>query len=231
MIEPEFERYSASYDELLQDPIRDRFTGNCPAFFHLRKRDLIRDYCRRRDLNTHRLSYLDLGCGKGELVTLLRPDFGHVAGCDLSPKMMESVRGIETRVQEDPGKIPFDSETFDFVTAVCVYHHVAPGSRAELTAEIRRVLKPDGVLAIIDHNPFNPVTRLIVGRAPVDSGAILLTPSAVRRLLRGAGFNVHEQSSFLYFPACLYRRCGSLERLLAKIPLGGQFAVFGGVGK
>ena len=46
MSQPEFDRYSGSYEELLKDPIRDRFMGAGPQFFHVRKRDLIREHFR-----------------------------------------------------------------------------------------------------------------------------------------------------------------------------------------
>ena len=43
----QFDRLSPSYEELLRDPIRDRFAGNEPGFFHRRKADLIRRFFRR----------------------------------------------------------------------------------------------------------------------------------------------------------------------------------------
>src|ERR1700691_3780698 len=163
-VEPEFDLLSDEYDELLRDPIRDRFTSGAAEFFHLRKRDLIRDYFRRRQMDSRRLNYLDLGCGKGELLAVLRDDFAHVSGCDPSPRMLEagrlSAEGIPIRIQREDGEIPFDNAQFDFVTAVCVYHHVPPPLRDRLTAEVRRVLKPGGIFAIVEHNPYNPVTRL-----------------------------------------------------------------------
>ena len=75
MTQPEFYRYSPSYEELLKDPIRDRFMGQESGFFHERKRDLIREHFRRAAVDTHKLRYLDVGCGKGELISLLRDDF------------------------------------------------------------------------------------------------------------------------------------------------------------
>ncbi len=150
--------------------------GSRPQFFHLRKRDLVRQYFNARGVDTRGLRYLDVGCGKGELLSLLRDDFQQVAGCDPSPGMLSSSQGVETRVQEDLGKIPFADAAFDFVTAVCVYHHVPPSSRLTLTREAYRVLRPQGVFAIIEHNPYNPVTRLIVSRTPVDTDALLLRP-------------------------------------------------------
>jgi len=226
MSEPEFDKYSAAYEDLLKDPIRDRFAGGS-GFFHTRKRDLIRDYFSASGTDTRGLRYLDVGCGKGELISLLAGDFAQAAGCDPSSGMLEAAAGVEVRVQEDPARIPFDDRQFDFVTAVCVYHHVPPGLRAALTAEIRRLLRPGGEFAIIEHNPWNPVTRLIVSRTPVDADAILLRASETCALLRGAGFSIQRETYFLYFPERLYRVAAALENLLGRVPLGGQYAVFG----
>ena len=79
----EFDHFSESYEELLNDPIRDRFSPGGTEFFHIRKRDLIREYFQRRQIDTKKLAYLDLGCGKGELATLLRSDMGSTSrsGC------------------------------------------------------------------------------------------------------------------------------------------------------
>lgn len=225
-MEPRFDRLSGDYQELLKDPIRDRFVGQESQFFHVRKRDLIREFFRAKRIDPAKLAYLDFGCGKGELLTLLRHDFARAAGCDVSSEMMQSIEGIETRLQGNPLQIPFPDRSFDFITAVCVYHHVPPDARAALTAEVRRVLCPGGVFCIIEHNPYNPVTRLIVSRTPVDEDAILLNPGEARGLLRSQGFAVREQSYFLYVPRSLYRSCAFLERLLKSVPMGGQYAVF-----
>ena len=221
-----FDRLSASYDELLRDPIRDRFTGNESTFFHRRKADLIRRFFRQRGLSTAGLRYLDVGCGKGELLGLLHPDFKQVAGCDVSEAMMRQIVGVETRIQKDSLQIPFGDAEFDLVTAVCVYHHVPPAKRPTLTVEIGRVLRPGGIFCMIEHNPFNPVTRLIVSRTPVDADAILLPASEAQRSAAAAGFAPLERDYFLYFPQAIYRYLGRLEGALTKVPLGGQYAVF-----
>jgi SAM-dependent methyltransferase len=221
-----FDQLSSSYEELLRDPLRDRFRGSESLFFHRRKAELIRRFFRRRGLATSGLRFLDVGCGKGELLQLLQPGFARSAGCDVSAGMMRRMAGIETRVQADPLKIPYGDVEFDLVTAVCAYHHVSPANRLALTSEIRRVLRPGGVFCMIEHNPFNPVTRLIVSRTPVDFDAILLPASEARRLSAAAGFAPLEQEYFLYFPRTIYRSLGWAEGFLAKIPLGGQYALF-----
>jgi SAM-dependent methyltransferase len=227
MNRPEFDRYSPSYEELLKDPIRDRFATMGSKFFHERKRDLIRAQFRSIQVDTAPLSYLDLGCGKGELASLLSHDFRRVAGCDPSAGMLSFAEGVETRVQDDVRKIPFADGEFDFVTAVCVYHHVPPAARLALCQEVSRVLKPSGIFAIIEHNPYNPVTRKIVNRTPVDADAVLLKAGETTHWLRKAGFKPRPAQYFLYFPESIYRRGGQLmEGLLHALPLGGQYAIF-----
>lgn len=227
MNQPEFDRYSPSYEELLKDPLRDRFTGGESVFFQERKRDLIRNYFRAAKRDTHEMGYLDIGCGKGELISLLRDDFGRTVGCDPSRGMLSSVEGIETKVQEDPARVPFEDQEFDFVTAVCVYHHVPVPERLALAREMARVLKPGGVFVMIEHNPFNPVTRRIVSRTPVDADAVLLEAAEARELMSQAGFAPQPPHYFLYFPGAIYRRGAHvLEEFLRFLPLGGQYAVF-----
>lgn len=221
-----FDRLSPSYEELLRDPIRDRFTGQESMFFHRRKADLIGRFYNRRNLATSGLRYLDVGCGKGELLHLLQPAFQQAAGCDVSTGMMQEITGIEVRVQPDALHIPFGDAEYDLVTAVCVYHHVPPADRSALTKEIRRVLRPGGIFCMIEHNPLNPVTRLIVSRTPVDADAILVPAGEARQLATGAGMVPLERDYFLYFPQALYRYLGRLEAALAKVPLGGQYALF-----
>jgi len=221
----EFNEYASQYDEFLKDPIRDRFAAGA-EFFHRRKLLLIQEYLKSQGLNPKQLAWLDVGCGRGELLALGNAVFGRVAGCDVSQEMMASCGGFETRVQTSPGRIPFEAGSFDLVTAVCVYHHIPPEERAAMTREAARVLKPGGVLGIIEHNPFNPVTRLIVSRTPVDANALLLRPSQTRGILKEAGLPTTQTRFFLYFPESLYAKLGALEGALAGVPLGGQYAVF-----
>lgn len=221
----EFNEYAGQYEDLLKDPLRDRFAAG-GQFFHRRKMQLILEYLAAQGLNPKKLTWLDIGCGRGELLTLGKASFGRVTGCDVSAEMMASCRGFETRVQTNPGEIPSESGTFDLVTAVCVYHHVPPEDRAAITREAKRVLKPGGVFAIIEHNPFNPITRLIVSRTPVDANAHLLRSSQTSQILRDAGMRSIQTRFFLYVPEALYPKLTGVEHALARVPLGGQYAVF-----
>ena len=153
---------------------------------------------------------------------------GRVAGCDLTQEMLKATGDLEGRLQMAPIELPFESETFDLVTAVCVYHHVGLSDRDALTWDAFRVLRPGGVLCVIEHNPINPVTRRIVQRTPVDANANLLPHSEARRLVGSAGFSCLDTRFFLYLPEIAFRRMCWLEAFLKHVPLGGQYALFAG---
>jgi SAM-dependent methyltransferase len=228
MTRPEFDDYSQSYEELLSDPIRNHFGSGDSDFFHERKSDLIRGYFRQRKINMSDLSYLDVGCGQGKLISLLSGDFARAAGCDVSQGMIGHASELEVRLQENPREIPFKAAEFDVVSAVGVYHHVLTADRIALTCAISRVLKPGGVFIVIEHNPLNPVTKLIVGRSPVDRYAQLLGTREAKALLSIAGFVSIATSYFLFFPKSVYKTGGAaVERWLSILPFGGQYAVFG----
>jgi SAM-dependent methyltransferase len=220
----EFDSYAAAgYRKLLQDPLLDRFADS--RFFFERKLTLLRSCYERYAKATQSASWLDVGCGEGTLLQMGKKYFGEVAGCDISAGMIEGCEGLDIRQQVLPRQIPFEDLSFDLVTAVCVYHHVDTADRLFLTADIARVLKPKGLFCIIEHNPLNPVTRLIVHRSPIDSHAKLLTAAKARRLACGAEMKVMATRYFLYFPERLYSRMAAAEEMLSLFPLGGQYAV------
>jgi SAM-dependent methyltransferase len=223
---PEFDNMASSYEELLKDPIRDRFS-NGTSFFHERKMLLIKAFWASAGRATKDLSWIDIGCGKGDLLRLGATSFGSVAGCDVSQEMMVDCAGLDVRLQRDPTVLPFPDASADFVTAVCVYHHVRPDARTALTSEIRRILRPGGVLGIIEHNPWNPVTRIIVNRTPVDADAILMHMPKTKSLMKDASMRIVRGEYFLYLPQDLFYRARWFESMAKHIPLGGQYVVFG----
>jgi SAM-dependent methyltransferase len=223
----EFDAYAGDYESLLRDPLRDCFSSGQSVFFHRRKRDLIADRFARRGIDTTCWNYLDVGCGQGELLKLLSCSFATSTGCDTSAGMLQQSGSDRIVLQEDALRLPFENCTFDFVTAVCVYHHVPEQDRAALTREAYRILKPGGTLCIVEHNPLNPITRLIVARSPVDIDAHLLSHWTMRALMLECGFDPEEMSFFMYLPETLYRRARGLEEAFKWLPLGGQYAYFG----
>jgi SAM-dependent methyltransferase len=221
----EFDRYAGSYSTLVQDPLRDRFAGDA-GYFHRIKWKVIREFLRESGREVSAMSWLDAGCGQGDLLALAGGHFASSAGCDPSQQMIGTAMEGEIREQPSAVSLPFADESFDLVTAVCVYHHVHGEDRVQLTASIRRVLKPGGLFCIVEHNPWNPVTRLIVSRCPVDATAELLSAGTTAAILRSQSLQVLRTSYFLYCPSHVYAHFGFVERWLRSVPLGGQYAMF-----
>ncbi len=225
-VEVEFDRFARSYDQLLRDPLRTGFASD-PLHFWQRKWNVLRGLLDDRNLQANSMSWLDVGCGRGELLDLAGSQFHRVAGCDPSAAMLARDRRFPMHKQPHPTQLPFPSRAFDLVTAVCVYHHVAPEARTALTREIQRVLRPGGHFCLIEHNPYNPVTRQIVNRCPVDFDAVLLSLNESVNLLCASGLRPCASEYFLYLPEKWFRKFGWTERVLARIPFGGQYALLG----
>lgn len=221
---PEFDQYAASYAELLDDPARNRFASD-PLHFHRRKLTVIRRLLEDAGVALKSLRWLDVGCGGGELLELGGKEFGEAMGCDPASKMLASNASAKMFQQLSAVELPFPDNSVDFVTAVCVYHHVHGDARSLLTGEIRRVLTPGGLCCVIEHNPWNPVTRQIVKRCAVDIDAELLTARFTRRMLEASGFISTTVQYFLYLPEKYHKTFSEGEKLLSKFPFGGQYAV------
>lgn len=220
---PEFDQYAASYSKLLNDRLRNRFVED-PLHFHRRKWFLIQSILRRAGLKASAQRWLDVGCGQGELLEIAGRNFAQALGCDPSAGMIAPSKSFRVEQQRSSTELPFKTASVDFVTAVCVFHHVHGKARTLLTREIRRVLAPGGLCCLMEHNPWNPVTRAIVRRCPVDVDAELLPAGETRQLLLSAGFEAPSTEYFLFFPEKVFRRIGRAEEILRRIPFGGQYA-------
>lgn len=96
---------------------------------------------------------LDLGCGKGRFARVLAAQGARVVGLDLSAAMLGEADGSSLqRVQGSARRLPFASATFDAAVAVEVFEHVEPAALDASFAEAARVLRPGGILVIVDKN-------------------------------------------------------------------------------
>src|SRR4029077_14681519 len=118
--------------------------------------------------------------------------------------------------------LPFEDDAFDLAFAICVLHHIDPPARSAFTAEMRRVVRPGGLVVAIDHNPLNPLTRVAVSRCDFDEGVVLLPRREARRLLVRNDLRPVETPYILFFPWHVepLRR---IERGLSWPALGAQY--------
>jgi ubiquinone/menaquinone biosynthesis C-methylase UbiE len=101
---------------------------------------------------------LDLGCGTGSFLREVKVNWPrlHVTGLDLSPHYLAQARRAlapwsRTRLVEGAAEaLPFADREFDAVTAIYLFHELPPRVRRAVVAEIGRVLRPGGVLILVD---------------------------------------------------------------------------------
>jgi ubiquinone/menaquinone biosynthesis C-methylase UbiE len=92
---------------------------------------------------------LDLGCGKGRFAARLEEAGARVVGLDVSAAMLAGAGGLD-RVRGSARRLPFRDGEFDAVVAIEVFEHL--GDVDGVLAEIGRVLRAGGLLAVIDKN-------------------------------------------------------------------------------
>ena len=222
-----FDSYAEDYAATVERSVG--FSGRDLSFFHHRKVELLRDVAQRRLGALAGAAVLDVGCGAGVTAELLRPHVASVHGVDVSAAMVEQARrrtaGCAFDVY-DGSTLPFVDERFDLVTAICVLHHVPPSAWQSTVAELVRVTRPGGVVAVIEHNRLNPLTRRAVRACPFDEDAVLLPQRVARQLLDRAGAGPAEIRHFLFTPIGGPFGYG-IDRLLRPVPFGGQYAAIG----
>jgi len=161
---------------------------------------------------------------------LLAGELGAIDGVDISEGVLEAARLRNPSVSYrsyDGEHLPYEDKTFDLVFAICVLHHVPPPRWESFIAELARVTRPGGVLAVIEHNPLNPLTRLAVSRCEFDDDAVLLGRRRTERLLRAARLELHPPSRYIAFFPWRNALLAKTERALRRIPLGAQYVVTG----
>jgi len=176
---------------------RDRRAGRGPAIGEayrlVNEERLARmDGLIRATVDIDRARLLDVGCGAGlDLAYWLAAGWtaDRLAGVDLAAERINRARlacpGVDLQVT-DGAELPFPDASFDVATAVTVFSSILdPALQRALFAEMRRVVRPGGLLVIYDfvvRKPTNPDVRgvglrrlrEVGGRAP--DGSTRLTP-------------------------------------------------------
>lgn len=223
---PLFDRYAGSYNKDLDQAIA--FSGRDSVFFATAKVDLLKRIISShiRDLSNVRM--LDVGCGTGALHPQLGNLGAKITGADIS------IASLQTAAKSNPDAhyiafdgltLPFLDHSFDVTIAVCAFHHISASQQPFLLSEMCRVTRPKGLLAIIEHNPLNPLTRLAVMKCPFDEGCILLPARASRQLFKQV--HIHAQTEYFLFFPFRNRLLSAIEMKMGKLCLGAQYCTYG----
>jgi ubiquinone/menaquinone biosynthesis C-methylase UbiE len=156
---------------------------------------------------------LDVGCGRGEVVLYCLGQGAEAYGVDYSADALLLARqgaGDEPGHYQraDARHLPFQNESFDVALMLDIVEHLYPADLAASLVDVRRVLKPGGVLIVhtmpnlwyyrFGYPLFRWVQRLRGKNLPRDPRARWQfvstvhvneqTPLTLRRALREAGF-------------------------------------------
>ncbi len=170
---------------------------------------------------------LDVGCGDGLLLSLVKEKGIEAKGVDISEKGAEKARakGHDVVVGDISGPLPFPDNAFDIVTALDVLEHLyAPEA---LLREAARVSRRWVIVSVPNFNSIAARLQVLFGRVPENNhphkGHIYwfnqdVLQSMIRRenlSLRNMRVNTIFEHSFLF---------GGIFRLLARI-IPGLFAL------
>src|SRR5260370_33037131 len=108
--------------------------------------------------NQRDLRGLDVGCGTGRLLAFLHEAWPglRLSGLDLSVPYLTEARRLISRtarvklIEGAAEKLPFDDGSLDFVVSSFLMHELPKTTRAQVLAEMARVIKPDGLVVIVD---------------------------------------------------------------------------------
>jgi SAM-dependent methyltransferase len=222
-----FDGFSKDYGKAIGHPVRSLLESDGHNEFLRAKAAGIVDWWDRTGRPVPRV--LDFGCGTGLLTKYLhdlRPDWQYFMA-DPSAGMLAVAR--ETAPFAACGVLegetmPFDVAGFDLVLMSGVVHHVPESEWPEMFARVLGALGPDGRLLVFEHNPWNPLTQLVVRTTPVDRDATMHSAAHVIEALVRGGFAIESRRYIHFFPP-RFDAGRRLERGLGWLPLGTQYFV------
>ncbi len=227
MGDTEFDRHASDYREIHARNIA--VSGESPEYFADYK---MRDFAallRAANLpeNGH---YLDFGSGIGNSVVPFQNILpaAHLTCADVSVASLQISRTTHgatvNHLLISQNRLAIPDASFDGAFACCVLHHIPASDHPKVLRELRRVLKPGGLLMIFEHNPLNPLTVRAVNECPLDENAVLISAKEMLDRCADVGWLEASCSYRVFFPAAL-RWLRGLETHLRWLPLGAQYFV------
>ena len=224
--EPEFDQFAESYDEVLNTAISA--SGEDKNFFAEGRIRWLAGLLEQRGFAPQNV--LDFGCGTGTATTLFHQFFGtvDVTGVDVSPASLDVARRDHEELGQHAKFIELEKYqpegTTDLAFCNGVFHHIPLAERAQAMSCVFESLRPGGLFAFWENNPWNPGARYCMWVNPFDKDAIMLSPVEARQRMKTAGFRILRTDSIFFFPRPLawLRR---FEPSLSRFPLGAQYLV------
>ncbi len=220
----EFDRFADTYDAEINQALS--VTGETKDYFARERVKWLKK--RLREIGENPRSAIDYGCGIGDTSALLLEHLGlnHVLGLDVSERSVELAEQRHGSSRCSFGSFAgFAPEgSVDLVYCNGVFHHIPPGDRASALSLIHHSLRPGGIFALWENNPWNPGTRYVMSKCEFDRDAVTLTPPQAARMVHDHGFEVVVRDFLFFYPRSL-KFLRFSEGWMAGLPLGAQYLV------
>jgi SAM-dependent methyltransferase len=137
----------------------------------------------------------DMGCGPGHVARYLHERGVQVCGIDLSPAMVERARGLTPGVEFRQGDMmALDAPDAAWAGIVAFYSiiHISRGDMPRALEELRRVLRPGGMLLLAFHLGDDTIHLDEWWGQRVSVDFFFFRSDEVAGYLRAAGFEIEE---------------------------------------
>jgi ubiquinone/menaquinone biosynthesis C-methylase UbiE len=137
----------------------------------------------------------DMGCGPGQVARYLHQAGVDVFGLDLSPEMLEQARTLNPDIRFREGNmlaLELEDQVLAGITAFYAIVNLPEESLPLVFREMRRVLQSGGLLLLAFHTGDEVVLVEEMWKQPVTLQFFFFQPSAVRRHLESAGFEIED---------------------------------------
>ncbi len=108
------------------------------------------------------LTYLDVGCGRGEALDFARDRGIHAQGIETVPALCDGSRVLHG----DICNLPFEDDSFDYVSCYDVLEHLPPGEEQAALDELKRVCLGVCFISTNDRPSFIDGVDLHVNKRP-----------------------------------------------------------------
>ncbi|QNP49870.1 class I SAM-dependent methyltransferase [Diaphorobacter aerolatus] len=213
----EFDKYADSYSEDLKNSIPAGL--RTIEYFSTYKVKLARQLAGNKPK-----CILDFGCGVGQCSQYLVRDFAgsQIFGFDVSEESLAIARERLPQASFSAEWNEIANRKYDLIFTSNVFHHIDPQDHILWLGRLKDQLNPDGCLVIFEHNPVNPLTRMVFRRCIFDQDAVMIGQANFLKLAKAAGFNKRASKYTLFFPGPL-KVLAPLERFIGWLPLGAQY--------
>lgn len=137
----------------------------------------------------------DLGCGPGQIARYLYQQGVDVIGVDLSPQMVEHAQKLHPNIpfqQADMRSLPFENQALAGIAAFYSIIHIPRTEVPMVLQELRRVLKPTGLLLLSFHIGDHVVHLDEWWGEQVSLDFAFFTSDELKGYLTASGFSVEQ---------------------------------------